>query len=58
MVRDKERFIYRQIAMGFRLVYLHLTMTLSKGRGQDHAHLDREYLGNCDRSGKITNAIK
>ena len=30
--------------MGFRFVYLHLTLAHSK----DHGHLDNEYLGNDD----------
>ena len=38
--------------------HLHLTLTHSKGRGQGHAQLDSEYLGNGDRSGKIIIAIK
>ena len=30
------------------MAYLHLTLAHSKGEGQGHAHLDNEYLGNCD----------
>ena len=35
--------------MDFQLAYLHLTLTHSKGQGQDHAHLDSGYLGNGDK---------
>ena len=38
--------------MSFRLAYLHLTLTYSKGKDQGHAHFDNEYLGNKDRAGK------
>ena len=38
--------------MGFLLAYLHLTLTYSKGQGQDHAHSDSEYLGNGDKHGR------
>ena len=44
--------------MTFRLAYLHLALTNYKGHGQGHAHLESEYLGKVDRSGKITIEMK
>ena len=32
--------------VGVQLTYLHLTLTISKGQSQGHAHFDDEYLGN------------
>ena len=40
--------------IGYRLAYLHLTLTYSKGQGQDHAHLDSEFLWKGERYYKIT----
>ena len=34
--------------MGFRLAYLHLTLTNSKGQGPDYVHFDDDYQGNYD----------
>ena len=34
---------------GFRLAYVHLSSTHSKGRGEGQEHIDSEYLGNGDR---------
>ena len=31
---------HRKSLIGFRLVYLHLTLTHFKGQGQDYAHFD------------------
>ena len=45
--------------MGFRLIYLHLTLARSKGQGRAHFH--NEYLGNGETFGdseKITIVIK
>ena len=38
--------------MGFRLVYLDLTVAHSKGHGQGHAHFSRKYLQNGHGQGK------
>ena len=35
--------------IGFRVVYLYLTLLHSKGHGERHAHFDNDYIGNGDR---------
>ena len=32
--------------MAFRLAYLHFTLAHSKSQGQDHPHIDCDYLAN------------
>ena len=44
--------------IGFRLAYLHLTLSHSKGQDQGYAHVYDEYLGYGDRYGKIIIIIK
>ena len=46
--------------MGFRLAYLHLIVTHSKGQDQDqgHAIFDSDYIGNVERYGNITIDVK
>ena len=42
--------VHRMLPIGFRVVYLHLTLTHSKGQGQCHKDSDCEHLINVDRA--------
>ena len=51
-IRFKVRVLLANITLGFRMVYLHLTLVYSKDQSQGHTNFDWEYLVNGDRWSK------